>query len=208
MQVLVVDDSEMVCKVLAAMLKRLGHAAIVAHTAAEALAAEDYALVLLDQSLPDRPGSDVARELRARGSAVPIYGISGHDEAARDAREAGMDGHVPKPFRIEDIAAVVGVARAQAELGSAELVRIMLRGVLDEVPRLLEEARGTTDPSELRRIAHTIHGSLRFVEAPRARDAAARLEQAAKRGVVDRAAAEELQGEVEALLPRLVQLLG
>jgi DNA-binding response OmpR family regulator len=208
MRVLVVDDSEMVCRVLAAMIERLGHTALVAHTGADALAAEDYALVLLDQSLPDRPGTDVAREMRERGVAAPIYCISGHDDAVRSAREAGMDGHVPKPFRLEDVAAVLGVARAQTELGSAQLVQVMLRGILEEVPGLLEEARKTTDATEMRRIAHTIHGALRFIEAPRARDAAARVEQAAKNGVLDRDADEELRREVEALLPRLVRLLG
>lgn len=208
MRVLVVDDSEMVCRVLEAMVKRLGHTAIVAHSAADALAAGDYDLVLLDESLPDRPGTEVARELRARGSTVPIYGISGLDEGREEARDAGMDGHVSKPFRVEEIAAVLGVAKAQSELGSAQLVRVMLRGVIDEVPQLIEQARTARDPEELRRIAHTIHGSLRFVEAPRARDAAARLEREAKRGVIDDDANEELRREVEALLPRLVRLLG
>ncbi|MHC4939058.1 MAG: Hpt domain-containing response regulator [Planctomycetota bacterium] len=206
MRVLVVDDSEMVRNVLSAMLRKLGHEAIAAGTAAEALAAEGYGMVLLDHSLPDRPGAEVADELRMRGSDVPIYGITGHDNAAELC--AGMDGHVRKPFKLHDIAALVGLARARVELGSANIVKIMLRGVVDEVPKLLEQLHQTDDAGEVHRLAHTINGSMRFVEAPKARDAAARLEQAAKQGSIDNEARDLLTREVGELLPRLEELLG
>lgn len=208
MQVLVVDDSEMVRNVLSAMVRKLGHTAVVAANAAEALAAEDYAMVLLDQSLPDRPGSEVAEELRARGSTVPIYGITGHDNAAQLCADAGMDGHLRKPFKLQDIAALLGVAKAQVELGSAHLAQIMLRGVIDEVPKLLEQLRVSDDLAEVRRLAHTINGSLRFVEAPQARTAAARLEEHARTGAIDTEARDELAREVGQLVARLVELLG
>lgn len=208
MRVLVVDDSEMVRNVLSAMVRKLGHTAVVAGNAAEALAAEECGMVLLDESLPDRPGSEIARELRARGSTVPIYGITGHDNAAQLCADAGMDGHLRKPFQLQDIAALLGVAKAQAELGNAKLVKIMLRGVVDEVPKLLDQLRATDDVDEVRRLAHTINGSLRFVEAPKAREAATRLEEQAKAGTVDADALDELTREFGRLLPRLVELLG
>ena len=207
MRVLIVDDSEMVRNVLSAMIERLGHSALQASTAAAALDADAYDLMLLDHSLPDRPGSDVARELRARGSAVPIYGISGHVDAAERCRDAGMNGHLRKPFKLQDIATVVGVARAHTELGSAALVQVMLKGVVDELPGLVEQAAETNDVAELRRLAHTIRGTLRFIEATPARKSAARLEERAKQGVIDTEAREQLTREVDTLLPRLVELL-
>ena len=207
MRILVVDDSEMVRTVLSAMIERLGHVTLPAANAAEALAATDYDLILLDHSLPDRPGTDVARELRSRGSSVPIYGISGHGDAAERCRDAGMDGHLRKPFKIQDIATVLGVARARDELGSASLVQVMLRGIIDEVPRLMEQAHKTGDATELRRLAHTICGALRFIDAPAAREAAATLEVSAKQGTIDSDARDRLAQELSTLIPRLANLI-
>ena len=208
MRVLIVDDSDMVRTVLAAMVKRLGHTAVPVATAAAALAADPCDAVFLDHSLPDMPGSDVARRLRERGLRAPIYGISGHDDAKTRFADAGVDGHVPKPFRLPDVAAALGVAHAHVELDDPKLVRAMLRGILDEAPRLMKQARATDAPDEMRRIAHTLRGSLRFLDAPRARDAAARLEEAAKEGTIDDEARRQLGRELDALLPHLAQLLG
>jgi len=207
MRVLVVDDSEMVRRVLVAMIRKLGHEACEAGTAAEALAAPDCDIVLLDHSLPDRPGPEVATELRARGCAAAIYGISGHDDAEERFAGCDLSGHVSKPVQLEQLAAVLGVARAQARLGSAKLALVAVRGALDEIPTLLEGLDAATDPAEVRRLAHTIDGAMRFLEAPAARAAARALEESAKEGRIDDSARIELARAWEALRPHLSRLL-
>jgi len=208
MRVLIVDDSPMVRNVLAAMVKRLGHDAVTVASAAEALAAEACDLVFLDHSLPDRPGSEVARELRERGFKAPIVGISGHDDAKQKFAGAGVDGHVAKPFQLPDVTAALGIAHAHGALDDPNLVNMVVRGVLEEAPPLMEGARATDDPAELHRLAHTLGGLLRFLETPGARGAAARLEEAARRGEIDDEARRELARELAGLAPRLSRLLG
>ncbi len=208
MRVLVVDDSEMVRSVLGSMVNRLGHEAVCVGTVADALAADESDVILLDLELPDGTGYEVARTLRARGERARIYAISGHDGVAESCRDAGMNGSLRKPFALDDVATLIGVAGAYIDLGSDEqLLRTMLAGVIDEVPRLLAEARQTNDLSELRRIAHTIRGALRFLDAPRASRAAATLESSVLSGSVSREALSDLENAAEDLIPRLVELL-
>ncbi|MHC4954438.1 MAG: response regulator [Planctomycetota bacterium] len=207
MRVLIVDDSEMVRVTLEAMVKRLGHEPLPAEDGAAALAASGYDVVLLDLELPDVTGAEVAAALRARGASVPIYGISGHADAAERCREAGMDGSFMKPFRLPDIAALLGVASAHAALGDAGLVRTMLEGLVAEAPRLLAEARCANDPVEMRRLAHTLRGTLRFIDAPEAERAAADLETAAAEGSIDSAALDALGRSLDELMPRIAKLL-
>lgn len=207
MRVLVVDDSSMVREVLGAMIDRLGHTAVLAANAAEALAAERCDLVLLDQQLPDRPGSDVAHDMRARGDTAPLYGISGHPDAKQRARDAKLDGCLRKPFKMQDVAALLGVAKAHIKFGDPALVQTMLTGVIEELPRLIRQAGDTDDAPTMRRLGHTIRGSLRFVEAPQARRAAMQVEEAAKAGTIDHVALDKLRTEITDLVPRLVELL-
>ena len=207
MRVLVVDDSSMVREVLGAMIERLGHTALLAANAAEGLAAEPCDLVLLDQQLPDRLGSEVAHDMRARGDTTPLYGISGHPDAKQRARAAKLDGCLRKPFKMKDVAALLGVAKAHRDLGDPNLVQTMLAGVIEELPRLMREADATEDTNTMRRLGHTIRGALRFVEAPRAQRAATQVEEAAKAGTIDRIALDKLREEITDLIPRLVELL-
>ncbi len=208
MRVLVVDDSEMVRNVLGAMVGRLGHEAVCVGSVAEALAADESDVILLDLELPDGTGYEVARTMRERGERARIYAISGHDGAAKSCLDAGMNGSLRKPFVLDDVATLIGVSSAYIDLGGDEdLLRTMLAGVIDEVPRLLVQARQTADLSELHRIAHTIRGVLRFLDTPRASRAAAALESSARSGRISPEALSELENAAEDLIPRLVELL-
>jgi len=206
-RVLIVDDSRMIRDVLAAMVRRLGHEPVCVADGAAALAADGCDLVLLDLELPDRPGTEVAQALREQGVTAPVYGISGHGGVSDICRAAGMHGNLQKPVRMANLEAVLGLAHAQRELGSADLVRVMVEGLQEELPRLLEQAEGTDDVVELHRLAHTIRGALRYVDAPRAQAAAARLEQSAKREEVAGDALVELRESLDTLIPLLAELL-
>ena len=114
----VVDDDPSVQAVVRAYLERDGFLVYVASTGADGLATAERvgpALVVLDLVLPDRPGEDVAREIRAR-SDVPIIMLTA--KATEDDRVGGLglgaDDYLTKPFSPRELA-----ARAQAVLRRA-----------------------------------------------------------------------------------------
>ena len=79
--------------------------------AREWLAANRPDLVLLDLRLPDEPGVNLARELRAASAtaSLPILAVTASVLAAdrRLAIDAGCDGFVEKPISPRDLLATV-----------------------------------------------------------------------------------------------------
>jgi two-component system OmpR family response regulator/two-component system response regulator ChvI len=99
MRVLLVEDDDAIAAPLAEGLQREGLEVERVATGADALAASDADLVLLDLGLPDLDGLDVCRALRAR-SAVPIIVITARGEELDRVLglELGADDYVAKPF--------------------------------------------------------------------------------------------------------------
>lgn len=112
-RILVVDDDVDAAEALANLLRDYGQEVGTAHDGAEAL---DQArlrrpeIVLLDISMPEMDGYDVAKRIRGElglGDAllVALTGY-GEDRHRRLAREAGFDQHVTKPVdtsKIEEL---------------------------------------------------------------------------------------------------------
>jgi response regulator of citrate/malate metabolism len=103
---LIVEDDYRVAEVHAAFVERLSGFTVVgtAHTAAEAerLASELRPdLVLLDMYLPDRPGLEVLRQLRAADRApvdVVVVTAAKDVETLRAALQGGVTHYLVKPF--------------------------------------------------------------------------------------------------------------
>ncbi|MEJ2854263.1 MULTISPECIES: response regulator transcription factor [unclassified Saccharothrix] len=112
MRVLLVEDDEPIAESLTRGLARYGFDVEWVRTGAEALAAAEADMVLVDLGLPDVDGLDVCRELRARGD-VPIIVISARaDETDRVVGlEIGADDYVSKPFGVREV-----IARMRAVL--------------------------------------------------------------------------------------------
>jgi two-component system, OmpR family, response regulator RegX3 len=134
MRVLLVEDDEPIAESLTRGLYRYGFEVRWVRTGAEALTAEDFAMVLVDLGLPDMDGLDVCRELRARGD-VPIIVISARsDEVDRVVGlEIGADDYVTKPFGVREViarmrAVLRRVQPAQPEPETHGRVRIDRRG--------------------------------------------------------------------------------
>jgi two-component system, OmpR family, response regulator RegX3 len=106
MRVLVVEDEQAIAEPLAEGLRREGFSVTVAGTGAEALAADEPDVVLLDLRLPDTDGLDVCRQLRAR-SDVPIIVVTARGEEVDRVvgLELGADDYVVKPFGIRELIA-------------------------------------------------------------------------------------------------------
>ena len=101
-RVLFVEDEQNIYEPFSKALAREGFEPVVARTAARALELADdgdFAIVLLDLTLPDGDGRDVCRALRRR-SSVPILMLTARGtEADRIVGlELGADDYVVKPF--------------------------------------------------------------------------------------------------------------
>lgn len=99
------------------------------HSAALALDALDYDLVLLDLGLPQRQGLDVLRNYRRMGGDAPILIVTARDgTAARvEGLDAGADDYLVKPFDLDELMARIRallrrrVARTQSEIEHGSL---------------------------------------------------------------------------------------
>ena len=71
------------------------------------LRTEEYALVILDLSLPKLGGLDILRRLRARKSTVPVLILTANDtiEARIAGLNGGADDYLAKPFEITELEA-------------------------------------------------------------------------------------------------------
>ncbi len=118
-RVLFVEDEPSIYEPFSKALSREGFEPIVARTAARALelAEGDFAIVLLDLTLPDGDGRDICRAIR-RTSSVPILMLTARGtEADRIVGlELGADDYVVKPFSgAEVIARIRAILRRSAQ---------------------------------------------------------------------------------------------
>ncbi len=116
-RVLVVEDNAVNQLVTVGMVSRMGLAVDAVATGREAitrLSRRDYDLVLMDCQMPEMDGYAATRHVRDPDSAVrnhqvPIIALTAN--ALEGDRErclaAGMDDHIGKPIRLEDLAAVL-----------------------------------------------------------------------------------------------------
>ena len=106
MRLLIVEDEDSIAIPLADGLRREGFEVERVATGADALAAPEPDLMLLDLRLPDMDGYAVAREVRAR-SRVPIIMVTARGEEVDRVvgLEIGADDYVVKPFGLRELIA-------------------------------------------------------------------------------------------------------
>jgi DNA-binding response OmpR family regulator len=110
--VLVVEDEPRIADFLAKGLRRQGYDVQCAYSGSEALewtgredAAEPIDLIVLDLGLPDIDGLDVLRELKARGSDVPVVVLTARTEESDRAAalQLGAVEYLTKPLPFPDL---------------------------------------------------------------------------------------------------------
>jgi len=127
MRLLLAEDDAMIGEAVRAGLRREGYTVdwVGDGTAAEeALAAGPYDLLLLDLGLPGKDGVRVLRELRERGSALPVVVLTARDAVTDRVAglDAGADDYLVKPFELQELAARVrAVLRRKAGRASGVL---------------------------------------------------------------------------------------
>jgi len=109
LRILIVEDSPVNMVLTVAILKRAGHEALQAETAAEGLSlARTHLpdLILMDIQLPDMDGLEATRLLRedSRTCDIPIIALTAFAMKgdAEIMREAGCDAYITKPIRYQE----------------------------------------------------------------------------------------------------------
>jgi DNA-binding response OmpR family regulator len=114
--VLIVEDTPDAADFVSILVEREGFNAIVCATSAEGIAAFSRVrpvAVILDWTLPDGPGIEVCRQIRAQDQIVPIIFASGRGDETSIARglDTGADDFMAKPLRAGEL-----IARLEAHL--------------------------------------------------------------------------------------------
>jgi CheY-like chemotaxis protein len=227
----VVDDHPVNRLVAVAQLTELGYAADAAENgemALDALAQEPYDAVLLDCEMPRLDGYETCRRLRQSeggGRRTWVIALTAHTAAADRERclAAGMDDHLAKPVRAEDLAAALkrrlegaagpgtlpavesdhleerlaALARLGEETGE-DLLEQVVESFLQQGVRdlgTLRQALARGDGGALAAAAHSLAGSAGILGATGLAVASAELEELARRG--DLAACEPRLEAVE-----------
>jgi two-component system OmpR family response regulator len=159
MHLLVVEDDPRLGRLLERLLTEERHLVELTASGEEALEIAELGTgidaIVLDVGLPDTPGTEVARRIRAGGSSVPIIMLTARD--AIDDRvkglDSGADDYLTKPFAFEELAARL---RALARRSTPRAVS----GRITNGPIALDEARALVTvagrPVELSRREFTL----------------------------------------------------
>ena len=110
MRLVLVEDDEGIIRFLEKGLREAKYAVDVARDGDDALykaSLNEYDIIILDIMIPGRDGLEVCRELRNRGSKVPVIMLTARDDV-RDrvlGLDVGADDYLTKPFQVSELLA-------------------------------------------------------------------------------------------------------
>lgn len=115
MNVLIVDDNEAAAELLQELLTLQDHTVCCTFTARAALdaaAREGFDAALVDLTLPDLPGTEVARQLRADAAGKPLclVAISGFGIDDSPGAAALFDHYLQKPIDFDALDRILATA--------------------------------------------------------------------------------------------------
>ena len=110
MRLLLVEDDKLLGDGIRAGLKQSGYAVdwVQDGEAADfALRTGEYEIIVLDLGLPKRSGLDVLKQLRAKGSQIPVMILTARDTVDDKVRglDMGADDYLIKPFDLDELSA-------------------------------------------------------------------------------------------------------
>lgn len=127
MRLLLAEDERALSKALATILERSNYSVDTVYdgeAALEYLAADNYDGVILDIMMPKKDGITVLKELRGRGSKIPVLILTAKSEV--DDKVLGLDSgandYLTKPFHSRELLARIrAMTRAQSSQTSSVL---------------------------------------------------------------------------------------
>lgn len=112
LRILVAEDNPVNQRLAARLLEKRGHRVEVVSNGLEALAAierEEFDVVLMDVQMPEMDGLEATRLIRSqesgKGHHLPVIALTAHALKRDEERclDAGMDGHLTKPIRQQQL---------------------------------------------------------------------------------------------------------
>lgn len=131
LRVLLAEDNALNQLVAKRPLERAGHIVVIAEDGQAAVAryeVEEFDVVLMDVQMPGMDGLEATRVIRQqerrRGRRVPIAAVTAHSltEDLERYREAGIDDCLAKPFRPDDLLALVERLSARCPASASPVV--------------------------------------------------------------------------------------
>jgi CheY-like chemotaxis protein len=112
LKILVVEDEEATRRLMARLLRGLGHEVTTAGTISEAFEEEqagEFSLIVSDIGLPDGSGLELMRRVVARRGRIPAIALTGYgmEEDVQRSREAGFTAHMTKPIDFAKLEAMI-----------------------------------------------------------------------------------------------------
>ncbi len=112
LKILLVEDDPTTLRVLAKLLRSLGHRVSTADTLESGLEVArggDYDLIISDIGLPDGSGLDLLRQVIAQRGPVPAIALTGFgtEEDIQRSREVGFKAHMTKPIDFPKLEVVI-----------------------------------------------------------------------------------------------------
>ena len=143
MRILLVEDEHAIAEPLVEGLEREGFSVTHVDNGADALAAPEPDLVLLDLRLPDIDGFDVARELRSR-SRVPIIMMTARSEEIDIVvgLEIGADDYLVKPFGFRQLLARIRAVTRRTDAAPEAGDGLVVGRLAVDVPARLARLEG------------------------------------------------------------------
>ncbi len=196
LRILLAEDNAVNQKVATRMLAKLGYRVDVAANGLEVVAAlerQPYDLILMDIQMPEMDGLEATQRIRKRwrGRETPLRIIAmtayAFQADLERCMEAGMDGYISKPIRMEGLVEILSRDHAEKRLKSLTVTENDLEGdvidqarmqdlidglgdglqdviesYLEDAPKQIEEMQAALDRGDrddLQRIAHTLKSS-------------------------------------------------
>lgn len=111
-KVLVVDDEEVMRKLMTKILEKAGYTVYTATGGAEArdiLANNEVDMVLSDVKMPDMNGFDLLKEIKAKYPGIAVVMMTAYADSytIKDALLFGADEYITKPFKHYEVTVVL-----------------------------------------------------------------------------------------------------
>ena len=210
-RILLAEDGLVNQKVAIGLLEKRGHRVDLAENGLEALDAlskNEYDVVLMDVQMPEMDGLTAVREIRKNeagtGGRQRVIALTAHAMTGDEERfiNAGMDDHLPKPFRPEELYAAVEKSQMNTENqssknatqkpavwdqavalettgGDPDLAKVLLDTCLEETPKIIQAANEAVESgnfADARRSGHSMKSGFGAVGAMHASKIAKELE--------------------------------
>ena len=129
MRILIAEDDQVLADGLMRSLRSAGAAVDHVSTGSEAEAAlltsQEFDLLILDLGLPKMHGLEVLRNLRSRGSHMPVLILTAADSVEERVKglDYGADDYMAKPFSLQELEARVRALVRRGMGGASSIIR-------------------------------------------------------------------------------------